>query len=229
MGSRGGTHRSVPVRVPVDAFRDGILTDAPCVVTGHSPTVPCTATVRSALHPLFLVANFANQHRLSTQRPRAFGPLPFTADAWATFEQRRQMRRIATAVGIAVGVVAAVAVQSATTADDGTRSTAGITVLVGVEALFVVGVLVARRALRDRPRARLDGTGEHLLLDAVHPAAAEAIAARLAARPAPHHVTSPAAQIAPGWYPDPHDPARQRWHDGTAWTGHAHPAPSQEG
>lgn len=32
------------------------------------------------------------------------------------------------------------------------------------------------------------------------------------------------AQPAPGWFPDPFDPARQRWWDGRQWTTHLHPA-----
>jgi hypothetical protein len=31
---------------------------------------------------------------------------------------------------------------------------------------------------------------------------------------------------APGWYPDPHDRAQQRYWDGDAWTEHRHPATS---
>lgn len=26
----------------------------------------------------------------------------------------------------------------------------------------------------------------------------------------------------PGWYPDPRDPTRSRWWDGSSWTGHLH-------
>src|SRR5690554_5107130 len=26
-----------------------------------------------------------------------------------------------------------------------------------------------------------------------------------------------------GWHPDPHDPSRLRWWDGTEWTAHVHP------
>lgn len=32
------------------------------------------------------------------------------------------------------------------------------------------------------------------------------------------------AQPAPGWFPDPFDPARLRWWDGQQWTTHLHPA-----
>jgi len=31
-----------------------------------------------------------------------------------------------------------------------------------------------------------------------------------------------------GWYPDPSDPARQRWWDGNAWTEHVHPPAAPE-
>ena len=31
-------------------------------------------------------------------------------------------------------------------------------------------------------------------------------------------------QPAPGWFPDPFDPARQRWWDGRQWTTHLHPS-----
>jgi hypothetical protein len=31
------------------------------------------------------------------------------------------------------------------------------------------------------------------------------------------------AVVAPGWYPDYHDPSIQRWWDGTQWTAHSAP------
>lgn len=33
----------------------------------------------------------------------------------------------------------------------------------------------------------------------------------------------PATNAAPGWYPDPSNPAGLRWFDGMAWTEHARP------
>jgi hypothetical protein len=32
----------------------------------------------------------------------------------------------------------------------------------------------------------------------------------------------PAPSVAPGWYPDPHAPARERWWDGEVWTDATH-------
>ncbi|HVQ18367.1 MAG TPA: CPBP family glutamic-type intramembrane protease [Actinomycetes bacterium] len=32
--------------------------------------------------------------------------------------------------------------------------------------------------------------------------------------------TGPTLSTPPGWYPDPHDPASQRWWDGATWTSH---------
>ncbi len=32
-------------------------------------------------------------------------------------------------------------------------------------------------------------------------------------------------QTAPGWYPDPSDPSRLRWHNGAQWTEATHPNP----
>ena len=34
-------------------------------------------------------------------------------------------------------------------------------------------------------------------------------------------------RITPGWYPDPHTPGIQRWHNGTTWDSHLRPSPPQ--
>jgi hypothetical protein len=44
------------------------------------------------------------------------------------------------------------------------------------------------------------------------------------AAPAPQAVDTPASPAERGWYPDPEDAARERWHDGTEWTRHTHRA-----
>lgn len=41
--------------------------------------------------------------------------------------------------------------------------------------------------------------------------------------PAPVQPQPAPPQVAPGWYPDPSTPGMQRYHNGTAWTGHVAP------
>lgn len=201
--------------MPVAAFRAGALAGAPCVVTGHVPTSPRPTTARSPvrLPGLLPLVNVFTLYRLLTDRHTAQGPLPFSAEAARAHEQRRRARHGATAAGIVGGIGLAVAVQALTTAADGTRTPGDVVALLAVEAVVVVATLLVRRALRDRPRARLDRSGEHLVLDAVHPA----FAAEAAARAASHRA------VTPGWYPDPHGLPRHRWYDGAAWTDHVHP------